>query len=74
MYLIAALMFAMTSVVGLVGDNRAYATFIVLSIAFAILALNAGHRRAPATTTSDRTEHPIRLNATRRLSARYRHA
>ena len=43
MYLIAALMFLITGLLGLVGDNGAGAniTFIVLSLALLILALNA---------------------------------
>jgi positive regulator of sigma E activity len=41
MYLIAALMFLIAGILGFLGDNRANITFIVLGVAFMILALNA---------------------------------
>ena len=41
MYLIAAVMFLIAGVVGFLDESRANVVFIVLSVAFVILALNA---------------------------------
>lgn len=41
MYLIAALMFLIAGILGFLGDNGTNFTFIVLGVAFMILALNA---------------------------------
>jgi hypothetical protein len=41
MYLIAALMFLIAGILGSFGDDGANITFIVLGVAFMILALNA---------------------------------
>jgi hypothetical protein len=40
MYAIAALMFLIAGIVGIIGDNGFGIVFIVLSVAFVILALN----------------------------------
>jgi hypothetical protein len=41
MYLIASALFLIAGIAGLVGGTKTTAAFIVLSVAFAILALNA---------------------------------
>ena len=40
MYLFAALMFLIAGIVGFLGETRATAAFVVLSVAFVILAIN----------------------------------